>query len=48
MPRGLQVGSRRAFSQHLKDGIARHQVDQKKHQGDYQPDHGQGVDDTHG
>src|SRR5437763_14857131 len=43
MARGLHVGSRRAFTQHLQNGIAGYQVNEKKDDGDDEPDGGQRV-----
>jgi hypothetical protein len=43
VPRRLDVGRRRAFSEHLLDRIARHQVNQQKNNGHDQPQHGQCV-----
>ena len=40
---GLDIGRRRAFSQHLQDGIAGDQVDQQKDQRDHEPDYRQRV-----
>ncbi len=46
MARGLHVGYRSAFSQHLQNGVAGHEVDQKENERDHQPDHWQGVQDA--
>ena len=43
MPGGLDVSCRRAFSQHLQNGIAGNQVDQKEYQRHDEPDYGQRV-----
>ena len=40
---GDDVGSGSAFAQHLKDGIARHDVNQKENNGNHQPDHRQHI-----
>jgi len=46
MSRGLEVGGWRAFSEHLLNGVAGHQVDQEKNKRDHQPEDGQGVEDA--
>ena len=43
MARGLHIGYGSAFSQHLKNRVAGHQVYQQENQRDHQPDDGQGV-----
>ena len=43
MARGLHISYRSAFSQHLKNRVAGHQVNQEKDERDYQPDHRQRV-----
>ena len=48
MAGGLHVGYGSAFSQHLKNGIAGHEVNQKEHERDDQPYHWQRVQDAEG
>jgi hypothetical protein len=43
MAGGLHISYGSAFSQHLKNRVAGHKVNQKKDERDYQPDHGQRV-----
>lgn len=44
--RGLEVGGGSAFAEHLEDGVAGHKVDQKKNDGDDQPEDGEGVEEA--
>ena len=43
MAGGLHIGHRRAFAQHLKNGVAGHEMNQKENERDNQPDHWQRV-----
>ena len=44
--RGGDVGGRRAFAQHLLDGISGDEVDEQEDEADHQPDDWQGVEDA--
>ena len=44
MAGGVDVGGGRAFAEHLQDGVAGDEVDEKEDEGDHQPDNGQGVE----
>ena len=48
MAGGLHIGYGRAFSQHLQDGIAGHEVNQQEDERDYQPDYWQRVQHAQG
>ncbi len=43
---GGDVGRRRAFAEHLLDGISWNEVDEQKDDADHQPDYRQGVEDA--
>ena len=43
---GLDVGGRRAFAQHLLDGISGDEVDQQEDETHDQPDYWEGVEDA--
>ena len=44
--RGGDVGGRRAFAEHLRDGISGDEVDEQEDEAHDQPDDGQGVEDA--
>ena len=44
--RGLDVGGRRAFAEHLLDGVSGDEMDQEEDEADYQPDYREGVEDA--
>ena len=44
--RGLDVGGRRAFAEHLRDGISGDQVDEQEDEANHQPDDWEGVEDA--
>ena len=46
--RGLHIGYGSAFAQHLQNGIAGHEMNQKEHKRDDQPDHWQRVQQAEG
>jgi hypothetical protein len=43
---GLDVGGRRAFAEHLLDGISGDEVDQQEDEANYQPEDWEGVEDA--
>lgn len=46
MAGGLDVGGRRAFAEHLLDGISGDEVDQQEDEANYQPEDWEGVEDA--
>lgn len=48
MTRRGDIGGRGAFTEHLLDGVAGHQVDQEEDEAYYQPDDWEGVEDALG
>ena len=42
--RGFDVGRRRAFAEHLLDGVSRHEMDEQEDEAYHQPDDWQGVE----
>ena len=43
---GCDIGGRRAFAEHLLDGISGDEMDQEEDEADYQPDYWEGVEDA--
>jgi hypothetical protein len=42
----LDIGGRRAFAEHLLDGVSGDEMDEQEDQGDYQPDYWEGIEDA--